>query len=146
MTKDQKQIDAQKAVIEALQETIAAQERVISTKTAAVRALLDLRALWSPQESAELSKVPEADFGNIKLRPEVRKFAELMELKLRDNDHKRGWDCESYSYLFARLREEVEELTTAFGGGTDDEVAEEAADVANYCLMIADNIRNGRTR
>ncbi len=33
MTKDQKQIDAQRAVIKALQETISAQERTIVAKT-----------------------------------------------------------------------------------------------------------------
>lgn len=76
------------------------------------------------------------------LRPEVRWFAEQMELALRRNDHKGGWqDCD-YEYLSDRLRDETLELEGAvFGGGLNEAIINEAVDVANFAMMIADNAR-----
>jgi hypothetical protein len=78
------------------------------------------------------------------------RFAQLMEKKLRANDHKDGWeDCPDES-LMRMLRDEVEELEEAlhiscphcgremkpaFG----ENVLSETADVANFAMMIADN-------
>jgi NTP pyrophosphatase (non-canonical NTP hydrolase) len=79
--------------------------------------------------------------GQIVLRPEVRRFAELMELKLRENDHKGGWGDDTCGALFARMIEEGDELHEALAQirPIPEKVASEAADVANFCLMIADN-------
>lgn len=89
----------------------------------------------------------------IELRAEVRAFAEAMELKLRQNDHKGGWGKEGIWWLKGRIDEEVRELEEAihilnFKGRsyratiTEDEamkaVASEAVDVANFAMMIAD--------
>ena len=89
----------------------------------------------------------------MELRPEVRKFAELMERELRpelqqfalamesrlkENDHKGGWDRESPGWLYARLLEELAELLDALGFGSMENIRREAADVANYAMMIAD--------
>jgi NTP pyrophosphatase (non-canonical NTP hydrolase) len=85
------------------------------------------------------------------LRPSVAAFAALMERVLRDNDHKGGWqDCEP-EWLLMRLRQEVAELDEAMqkgtiarrdeSGRTSDwpaDIAREAADVANFAMMIAD--------
>jgi len=87
-------------------------------------------------------------------RPEVRAFAELMEQKLRENDHKGGWKKELPSLdLLPRLREETEELDDAISHwgaqvnwgkaalylpGCIERVGREAADVANFAMMIAD--------
>jgi NTP pyrophosphatase (non-canonical NTP hydrolase) len=71
-------------------------------------------------------------------RAEVAAFAGLMEDRLRRHDDRRGargWRVESRHFLFGRLREEVEELR---GAVVPDAIAEEAADVANYAMMIAD--------
>ena len=77
------------------------------------------------------------------LRPAVRRFALTMEARLRANDHKGGWEDERLQYLTGRMREEFLELERevypGFGKTPDvDRVRREAADVANFALMIAD--------
>ena len=47
--------------------------------------------------------------GTIELRPIVKWFAEQMELQLRANDWKGGWDDCPLAYLNGRLREETVE-------------------------------------
>ena len=41
------------------------------------------------------------------IRPEVERFAELMEWKLRANDHKPGFQLMSLQGLIERMREEA---------------------------------------
>jgi len=69
-------------------------------------------------------------------------FAALMEKTLRSNDHKGGWDAMSVRWLQGRLHLEVAELDLAIKGLSrgvrPQDVAREAADVANFCMMIAD--------
>lgn len=69
-------------------------------------------------------------------RPEVRAFADAMEEQLSANDHKGGWQRDTALSLLRRLREETTELARAIGGEGD--VLKEAADVANFAMMIAD--------
>lgn len=57
--------------------------------------------------------------------------------KLEANRERAHWKQSSGRYLFARLREEVDELIDAVDHGED--VWAEAADVANFAAMIADN-------
>lgn len=82
------------------------------------------------------------EVSNIELRPAVKWFAEQMELTLRANDHKGpdGWVFYEYTGEFIdRLREETAELENAIGLGKDvPAVIGEAADVANFAMMIAD--------
>ena len=77
------------------------------------------------------------------LRYPLRKFACLMEEKLRQNDYKgkEGWRGNDLNNLFSKLLEEVHELHLALGTGKD--VDEEAADVANMAMIIADVWRRG---
>jgi len=57
---------------------------------------------------------------------------------LRLNDHRGGWkDC-SLLFLLGRLHDEVRELNHAIGYGSPEEIGEEAADAANFAMMIAD--------
>lgn len=79
------------------------------------------------------------------LRPEVLAFAHLMEAQLKANDHKPGWKGEDWYPLLMRMREETIELHEALipGSRTDlpawwKRVGSEAADVANFAMMIAD--------
>lgn len=78
----------------------------------------------------------------------VRRFAEAMEAKLQKNDRKGGWrGCEP-GWLLLRLVDEVGELAEAAlhlwrqraGASEDDRraVLAEAADVANFAMMVAD--------
>jgi len=76
-----------------------------------------------------------------RLRPEVAAFALMMEDRLRAHDHKSGWHRCAVGHLFGRLLDEAAELHHAidgdFGVGDSDE---EAADVANFAMMICDNL------
>jgi NTP pyrophosphatase (non-canonical NTP hydrolase)/uncharacterized coiled-coil protein SlyX len=76
-------------------------------------------------------------------RSEVLEFADDMERKLRENDHKGGWDGDEPKALLKRLREEVDELAKALASPNrqNDRVIDEAADVGNFAMMIADVIR-----
>jgi hypothetical protein len=77
-------------------------------------------------------------------RPEVRSFARVMENKLRANDHKIGWHHEEWPDLVERMQGKMVKLIDALSlHGCPEEAPQdivgEAADVANFCLMIADN-------
>lgn len=83
------------------------------------------------------------------LRPEVAAFARIMEAKLRENDHKSGWKHDTAFALLDRVEHEVAELRSALFGvhcrvfsgkcdGCREEVVGEAADVANFAMMVAD--------
>ena len=78
----------------------------------------------------------------MKLRPEVAAFAQEMERKLRANDHKEHWSALSRQRLFMRLTQERTELRRACERGDPVEILAEAADVANFAMMIADNARS----
>jgi hypothetical protein len=84
-----------------------------------------------------------------RIRGEVVAFAEDMERKLKLNDHKGRWHAESLSYLFSRLHEKLTELEAAIMliRSSDHEsvqhVVNEAADVGNFAMMIADNAKLG---
>lgn len=90
--------------------------------------------------------LPAAPAGEA-LRPEVMAFARLMETVLRQNDHKGGWkECEP-DWLANRVLEEAAELKEAADAGAihsppdkdeQEAIAREAADVANFAMMIAD--------
>jgi hypothetical protein len=78
----------------------------------------------------------------IRNRKAVSNFAKHMELRLRENDHKgkEGWRGWAKRSLFGMLLEEVIELCNA----TDnDNVKQECCDVANFAMMIFDNIDRG---
>lgn len=88
---------------------------------------------------------PAPGLGEDDWRPEVRAFADLMEAKLRANDHKPGWKGEDWWPLLYRLREETLELQEELAPGSRTDllawsarVGREAADVANFAMMIAD--------
>jgi len=75
------------------------------------------------------------------VRSDVVKFSFEMESKLRENDHKGGWeDCDPLE-LFDRLLEEKNELYDALlKPGNPEHVIKECADVANFAMMIASNV------
>jgi hypothetical protein len=87
----------------------------------------------------------------IRLRPEVKRFAVLMEKILRENDHKEGWDHCDLDYLMNKLKEEFDEVwelyeeeKTARSQGDPDnfdpnEFCGECIDIANVCMMLVDN-------
>lgn len=78
------------------------------------------------------------------LRPEVQRFAIVMERVLRHNDHKGGWRYTDARTLLLRTYVEMGELHKAMlnsdFSAPDVMILREAADVANFCMMIADNL------
>jgi len=100
--------------------------------------------LWKQNEELEMkiALMQTDDFlaqkAKREIRPAVYELAFAMELKLRKNEHKGGWaDC-PWSYLQHRLDEELGELDHAIVFGTPLETLLEAADVANFLMMIVD--------
>jgi len=77
----------------------------------------------------------------MKRRQAVELFADAMERELQANEHKGGWQGCDKDYLIMRLREETRELIVVLRDpeGTLDTITAEAADVANFAMMIADN-------
>lgn len=78
------------------------------------------------------------------LRPELAWFAKKMEEKLKENDYKNEWeDSIDLDYLFIRLVEEVGELAREIGNpySPPEQTVEEAVDVANFAMFIADVMR-----
>lgn len=87
-------------------------------------------------------------------RTEVEWFADAMEAKLKKNDHKAHWEGMAPDDLLRRLHQEVSELRTEVVGWSQERfvtagervrrrVLAEAADVANFALMIADVCARG---
>lgn len=103
---------------------------------------------WGAEETADIdAKIPVGLIANAMrtavaeatlLRPEVLAFAHAMERKLRANDHKGGWQNESFTYLLRRLRREVDELSVLPPKEEWNNILDEAADVGNFAMMIAD--------
>lgn len=91
----------------------------------------------------------------LRREPLVR-FVFAMEAELQANDHKGGWEGCTLRQMLDRLREETDELEEAVatledyqGESTDParrhlqvQVRREAADVANFAMMIHDICRN----
>lgn len=80
----------------------------------------------------------------MKPRKIVQWFALLMEQKLDENKHKNGWRQSLNTRLLRQLKGEVQELEEALLNGDPVEIAREAADVANYAMMLADNAQRER--
>jgi hypothetical protein len=70
-------------------------------------------------------------------------FAKRMQYKLDKNKYKGGWQQCTDDCLFERIEEEMEELTEALwpdGIRKTEEILNECADIANFAMMIFDNI------
>src|SRR5271157_741215 len=92
------------------------------------------------------------------IRPVVKWFAGEMETKLRNHDDRHGWNDAEMVWLFHRVRDETSELNlvlqeyithSSFSpkwSGISKDVISECADVANFCMMIADNANRSGSR
>lgn len=76
-----------------------------------------------------------------RVRPEVAALALAMETKLQRYAHRGSWQADSLAHLFLRLTEEMRELEDAAAGPTDSTaLLEAAADIANYAMIVCDNL------
>ena len=76
------------------------------------------------------------------MRRAIRRFAELMEERMKRNDHKSGWDTATNTWLWQRAFDEMLELRDEMSKARSRspiQIAREAADVANFVMMLADN-------
>lgn len=73
----------------------------------------------------------------------VLDFASDMARGLSANAHKTGWWFVTPRWLLRRLRSETRELANAMRANDREATIREAADVANYAMMIADHARIG---
>lgn len=73
-------------------------------------------------------------------------FVVHMRHKLLLTRHRPHWKNIAIDFLFSRLEEEVRELRASIDAGDRKEVVREAADVANFAMMIADNEQWAGTR
>ena len=83
----------------------------------------------------------------MKIRKEIKWFAEKMEKVLRENDDKAEWEKSSVKYLSYQLGENFHELQADMLGviySSPLHLVKCCVDIANYCMMIADNEKNGR--
>jgi len=62
-----------------------------------------------------------------------------MEKQLKKNDHKGGWDVMTHEWLLNRAFDEWLELRDAILSRDVKAIHEEAADLANFAMMISDN-------
>jgi NTP pyrophosphatase (non-canonical NTP hydrolase) len=73
----------------------------------------------------------------------VLAFADRMEAKMSENRHKGGsgnWMSDTPEALFLRLVEEVGEVAAKLGTASAEDISDELADVANFCMMLADRL------
>ena len=70
----------------------------------------------------------------------LTRFTKIMNSKLMENIDKGGWKECPISYLMHRLEQEVIELKESLLDQDEEDVSNEAADVANFAMMISDNI------
>ena len=90
----------------------------------------------------------------MQLRQSIQEFALDMNRKMEENDWKGGWDNCDLEHLLMRLTQEKSELSKAIRKHEDNyyspqpvdieliqRVIDEAADVGNFAMMIADNAR-----
>lgn len=85
----------------------------------------------------ERVRVLEGALERVSKYPQVYSLAVAMTDKLDKNAHKGGWSKCRTDWLTERAVVEVEELRQAAQYGGD--ILGEAADVANFAMMIADN-------
>ena len=84
----------------------------------------------------------------MKLRKEVLWFAEQMEIELRKHDNRPGWKGSGLIQLLERLEEELGELHDEIylNPMFTKKIIKEAADVANFAMMIADIADSGEEK
>lgn len=77
------------------------------------------------------------------VRKEIVWFSKEMEAKLKKYDSKGGWEDLTTVHLLGRIKDELKELEEEFENDFIDITAavRECADIANFCMMIADNLK-----
>lgn len=97
-------------------------------------------------EDVERSSEMERENTREDIDAALADFTTHMRHKLLLTRHRPHWSGSSTGFLIDRARQELEELAEAFKSEDRKAVVREAADVANFCMMIADNEQWAGTR
>lgn len=89
--------------------------------------------MWCPMSKLEVLLPDEVE----QYAPDIRRFLDAMVYKLKVHHKKGRWESMSIEDAQAKLAGEIEELDDAIAGGNLIEILTEAADVANYAMIIA---------
>ena len=73
------------------------------------------------------------------MRPEMKRFAELMEAKLKENDFKGGWQNDTSGELYSKLARQFEKIGICTSTSNVKIVREICVNIANYAMMMTDN-------
>lgn len=73
------------------------------------------------------------------IRPEVYKFALLMEARLKRNDHRGGWGNSKPGYFHERIQANLVDLGTHRANSDWEAYRRTCADIGNFAMMLADN-------
>lgn len=73
----------------------------------------------------------------VQYKDDIRRFVDAMVYKLRKNAHKGRWEGMTMETGLNLLREEVKELEQALDEKNTFEICTEAADVANFALILS---------
>ena len=94
----------------------------------------------SEEEQKQLNEAWTDAKSGVPLRPVLQSFAEVMEAKLKKNDHKTSWRGLPVEALFRLLMVEIEEFKVAHEFLSKDEARNELIDVANFRLILHDRL------
>jgi NTP pyrophosphatase (non-canonical NTP hydrolase) len=72
----------------------------------------------------------------------LEKFKNDMLLKLNLNNYKFHWKYLTINQLIYNLNLEIQELEESILENNFENAILECADIANFCMMISDNIKN----
>lgn len=76
----------------------------------------------------------------LEVREPVRQFGKLMEHKLKAHDGKCGWKHLTLEDLYQMMLKETKDLRDVLDSNDPNAIRFECADVANFAMMIADNL------
>lgn len=77
----------------------------------------------------------------IRYKPTLEWFKGKMDEKLSENTDKSHWRDEQASWLYCALMTEIGEYVRAWTLHDHEEMIREAADIANFAMMLADKSR-----
>jgi len=75
-----------------------------------------------------------------RLRPELLRFAQLMEAELCKNEFRGGWKDKPLIALLDKMLAESANLHSAYLRGVRDDIIEEAINLANTTMMMTGNV------
>lgn len=75
------------------------------------------------------------------IRKELEEFSVRQEFVLQENDIKQHWSRCTQDYLNSKLQKSAHKLQNAVCSNDCGAVIKYSVDVANYCMMLADNAK-----